>query len=474
MKKCIIFGAGFTGRNAYSKLSLIYQVMAYSDNDSSMWGKSINGVTVLEPRELKECQLKNECDIVICSDYFPEIQKQLLEMGINTIRIIEPSGYMLYEYMPYNMLQPVNGLLRYRCYKKNSDAMHILFVQQHPCIRTHKIAEILTAKGIDVSIAYTAETPEARHPRYAKLYKNKLAFLSIQDLLDYVNGSDYDLVHCSNEPDSLTNIMLSTNKPVVHDTHDFMSLNYKAGRDLMTMEYLANTRSHGLMYVNEYNLQLAVKRYSIDVRKAVIIENRPSDMSIHEKKLPKLSAFDHELHCVYEGGIHKNPNYFRFVEDIWLKIAKSGVHVHFYTQTDPAYCRSIEQKHQNLHYEGEVDSAELLTELTKYDCGLLLFNEVMENWLKLDTSLPNKIYEYLAAGLPEVIGSFKSHKEFVEKYSVGRSLDFNKDIKKQISEIKEIQIPSDFIVKNNLTMSSQADKLINFYEKIISNHSKNL
>lgn len=467
MKSCIIFGAGFTGKNAYSKLALAYHVLAYADNSSSLWGTSINGIPVIGTSELKEYQLKHQCDIVICSDHFPEIQKQLLEMGVGSIRIIEPSSYMLYEYMPSDRLKPVDGLSGYRPYKKDGCGMHVLFVQQHPCIRTHKLAEILIGKGISASIAYTAEPPEAKHPHYAGLYTNRLPFFSIRDLVDYVNASEYDVVHCSNEPDSLTNVMLTANKPVVHDTHDFMSLNYKADRDMLTLEYIANKMSHGLMYVNEYNMQIAKEWFGIDERKAVVIENRPSDLSMCRKRLDKLSAADHELHCVYQGGIHKSPNYFRYMEDIWMKLAESGVHVHFYTQADPSYCVSIDQKHRNLHYEGSVDSAGLITELTKYDCGLLLFKDLPDYRLLLDTALPNKIYEYLAAGLPEAVGNVRSHKEFVQRYSAGGYVDLGRDIKKQLTAIAGIKIEDDFIQKHQLTMASQADRLIEFYQEVI-------
>ncbi len=472
MENCIIFGTGFTGKNAYSKLSLVYHVSAYADNNSGLWGKNINGIPVLAPSELREYQLKFQCDIVICSDYFKDIQKQLLGMGLESIRIIEPSSYMLYEYMPHNLLKPVNGMLIHEPYKKSENELHILFVQQHPCIRTHKIAEILNRKGVFASIAYIAEPPEEKHPRYAGLYENCLPFFSIKDLVDYVNASEYDLVHCSNEPDSLTNIMLTANKPVVHDTHDFMSLNYKADRDMMTIEYIANKMSDGLMYVNEYNREIAKEWFDIDERKTVIIENRPSDMSVCGKRLSKLSSIDHELHCVYQGGIHKNPNYFRYMEEIWLRIAESGVHVHFYTQADPAYCISIEQKHPNLHYEGNIDSTELITELTKYDCGLLLFKDLPDYQLLLDTALPNKIYEYLAAGLPEAVGNVRAHREFVERYSVGGYLDLKKDIKEQICEIAQIKIDDNFIERKQLTMKSQADQLIDFYQKTILRYRK--
>lgn len=469
-RDCIIFGAGFTGKNAYFKLTLVYHVIGFADNNRALWNEHIYELPVLQPADIKQY----DCDVVICSDYFKQIQEQLLDMGIQKIRMIEPNSYMLYEYLPDNKLQPVEFPELNPPYKKKSSRMHILFVQQHPCIRTHKIAQTVHERGIDVSIAYTAQTPESSCPEYAGIWEECTAFFSMQDLFDYINESDYDLVHSSNEPDSLTGLLLCTNKPVVHDTHDFMSLNYRADRDMLAMEYLANARSHGLLYVNQANLELAVQRFHIDRKKAAVIENRPSQTVLPTKYLPKLSESDHEIHCVYEGGIHKDPSYFRYVEEIWMQLARSGVHVHFYTNTDPDYCREIEKKHQNIHYEGARHGSDLITELTKYDCGILLFQDLPEYRLILDTALPNKIFEYLMAGLPEVVGNVKSHKQFVETYKTGLSLDFTKDIKEQMAAAARISIPRDFMKQHRLTMQSQADELIGFYNKIIQMYKENM
>lgn len=447
MKDCIIFGAGFTGKNVCQKLKQIYHIVGFADNNQVMWGKSIQGLPVIPPGEIK----KYTGDVVICSDYFQEIQKQLLDMGITNIRLIEPNSYLMYEYGPDNKMMPVTFPELNPPFQKNSKRLHVLFVQQIPCIRTYKIASAIQSKGFDVSLAHTAGMPGCGGWGQAGLWTQEATFFSMQDLLQYVNKSGYDLIHCSNEPDSLACLLLGSNKPVVHDTHDFMCINYKADRDMLAMEYMANTRSQGLIYVNEENLQMAQERFHINKEKAIVIENRPSEAVAPKTYLRKLSADDHEVHCVYEGGIHKNPAHFRNVEGIWLQLALSGVHVHFYTQADPDYCRAVAGRHKNIHYEGMLGISELITELTKYDCGLLLFKDLPEYRIVLDTALPNKIFEYLMAGLPEAVGDVKSHKKFVEKYATGACLDFQKDLKTQLAAIAQIPIEKDFIKNHRLT-----------------------
>lgn len=469
MRKCIIFGAGYTGKNVYYKLTQIYEVIGFADNNQVLWGQEYNGIPIINPDEIK----KNECDVVICSDHHVEIRKQLFAMDIQNIRMIEPWSCMLYEYSFHNSLYPVEFPDMYQPYvKAKKDKMHILFVQQSPCTRTHKIAEMLYNRGVDVSLAYTSVPPEVFSPQSAKLYTRILAFYSIKDIVDYVNKSEYDLVHCSNEPDDLTNYMLLTNKPVVHDTHDLMSLCRNLNRDMMAMEYLANNRSDGCIYLSKYIQQLAVKRFHIDIEKTVLIENRPSNMALPKEKLPKLSRIDHEIHCVYEGGVTSNKEYFRNMEDIWLTLAKKGIHIHFYTQCDPIYCKKLEKLHPYIHYEGHMDPALLLVEMTKYDCGLAIFKDIPQYKMHLETGIPNKIYEYLAAGLPIVTGDINSHREFVEHYGVGAFLDMNQNILLQLNKIVNIQIEDNFIEKNNLTMRAQSDKLLEFYKQTIKRHGE--
>lgn len=54
------------------------------------------------------------------------------------------------------------------------------------------------------------------------------------ELIGFVNKSDFYLVYYSNTPDSLTNLLLLTNKKIVHDTHDMGAF---------TLEYITNVKA---------------------------------------------------------------------------------------------------------------------------------------------------------------------------------------------------------------------------------------
>ena len=135
------------------------------------------------------------------------------------------------------------------------------------------------------------------------------------------------------------------------------------------------------------------------------------------------------------------------------------------------YCKELEKKSPYLHYEGNVGGKDLIRELSKYDLGLLLFNVNRRNKDFIETGSPNKLFEYLNARIPVVVGNVDMHIAFVNKYDAGIVLDFDKDVLKQLREARKIQIPKDFLLKNSLTMEAQASKLENFYENIIKQHS---
>ena len=45
MKKCIIFGCGNIGKAAYKKLKDYYEIVAWSDNDQSLYGQEIDDIS---------------------------------------------------------------------------------------------------------------------------------------------------------------------------------------------------------------------------------------------------------------------------------------------------------------------------------------------------------------------------------------------------------------------------------------------
>ncbi|SMP52667.1 50S ribosomal protein L11 methyltransferase [Anoxynatronum buryatiense] len=76
----IIFGASEAGLNFYDQWSHLYNIKCFMDNDPNKWGKKLNGIDIVSPDVLE-----SRDTVFVASMYYEEIEKQLLEKGLNKI-----------------------------------------------------------------------------------------------------------------------------------------------------------------------------------------------------------------------------------------------------------------------------------------------------------------------------------------------------------------------------------------------------
>lgn len=452
--KAIIWGTGSSAKRVYYKLKDIYEIKGFADSDSKKWDTEFMGRPVFSFDKLK--YEKEEYIIVIASVYYSEILKAIKELGLNVPVLRSSKSGLLLPLENANSIQKKRRLRR------------ILYVQPMECIRTYKIAKVMKAAGVQVDMAYLYESPEV-DIKGDIFYDHLISINSLQGFVDYVNTEDYDIVHCSNWPDTLSNLMIfNTNKKVVHDTHDLYSQWREFTIDEMVLEYNANRHADGLCYVTGEVKNIARQKYNIQGKPILVLDNYISEKVLPAKYISKLSNMNNEIHCVYEGGVWADKNTHRYLEEIFLKIAAENIHVHFYSKGDEEYFRSIEQKSPYIHYEGYLQQNLLIEEMTKYDVGLLYLNITEENRDFLSTAAPNKIYEYVCAGLPVAVCGIESLVKKVNDLSIGRELHADGNIKGQLESIKNIKVEKDFLVKKGLTMEAQSERIISFYEEVLN------
>ena len=452
-QKAVIFGCGYWGQRAYEKLSADFDVAAYADNNAALWGGDLFGRPIIAPEKIKQY---GDATVFVCVKCgFSDIARQLEAMGIPCVIWMEG---VCFEYRDM-VLYPVS-LFQPEPYRKSGDAFSVLFVQDAPCGRTDKISSVLKARGVMTQNAFfinPSKMPEA--------YCKQNAFYSFDSLLEFVDSSDFDIVHCSNEPDILANLLLQCGKPVIYDAHDYMTIrNLDSTYETYYLEYAASKFADGFISTDEYSTAIWMERYHASPDRMLTVYNLPLESQIpaNIQKKPKLSASDGELHLVYEGGISNTRMSHRYMEEIWRAIADAHVHVHYYSQQETEYCQALDKTSPYLHYEGNLSGLELIKELTQYDIGSLLLNRIDKN---ADIAYPNKLYEYFAAGLP-VVSNLTASMKFVKDFGVGGTLDLQGGIQKQLREIAAIQVPGRFLQENRLTMDSRGEDILAFYRKI--------
>ena len=461
--KIVLFGAGYYGQNTLRKLWEDFEIIGFADNNPKIKNKSISDIPVMGIEELKE--IAGEADIVICVRNYEPIVKQFMELGISDYYIML-DGF-LYHTSRDETMMPVE-LSHYPYYRKNDKRPSILFVQNAACIRTLKIAETMKRHGYIVNLLYTFAPPSDDNVGEFQMFDNVWGFSSAAGISDFVCNGEFDIIHSSNEPDLLTCLLLRTKKKIVFDTHDMESLRRDIPIETLALEYIANTDADGNMYTSKGVLEIANKKYEIFKKKSFSLENTVLEQIAVTEQHEKLSVKDNRIHCVYEGGVVGNdPNHHRYFQDIWMKIVECGIHIHFYSQSDAGYCWQLDGMSEYLHYEGRMGSKALINEMTRYDCGLAIFNVNHQNREFLETGTANKVYEYLNAGLPVVVGDIDSYVAFVEKYKVGKKLDLSGDIWSQFKSICNIKIEKDFLKNNKLTMHDKSDDIDVFYHSVM-------
>lgn len=465
MRKCIIFGAGHYGNGAFYKLKENMKIAYYVDNNATKHGTELHGIPIISVDELERIYDSAQYDFFVCVKEYTPVIKQLLEIGITEYYVML-QGF-LFHCSEQEKMVPVE-LNQQEHYKKEAAEKNILFVQDIACIRTHKIAALMKRNGYKVFLLYMVAPPEINNSEFAGMYDGIYTFYTGKALVDFVENSDFDIVHSSNEPDILTTFLLMTKKHIVFDTHDMMSIRKSESIENLTLEYIANTASDGNIYTSDLVVDIAKSKYGLEGKEVLALENTVLEQEEITTAYEKLSSIDGELHCVYEGGINGSDRLnHRFFEDIWGEIVKCGIHIHFYSQSDEKYCKELEKKSEYLHYEGNLGTKALIQEMTKYDCGLLLLNMNEQNKIFLQTASPNKLCEYINAGLPVIVGDIKSLSDFVENYGVGKKLNMESgNIKGQIVAISKIKIEKNFLTKNKLTMMSRSEEIIEFYENV--------
>jgi len=462
---CVIFGCGSYGKQTLKKLRPHYDVVAFCDNNASLYGLVIEDTPVVSLEELLKHEKNGAIVVVSNRTKYRQIAVQLIRLGVNKVYIMNEGFSYFYgdgEMFPFSLL-PENVYFK----KKSAEKLSVLYVQYYPNIRLSRIAKVIKELNCEVVIAYYAGTHQKG--TIDVFENNCYCFSTYDELFSWVNFSEFDIVHVANR--RLVTLLLHTNKKIILDVHDVYSFFENLSPEELLIEFIENSLCDGAIYTNKTIQDIVLQKYGMDSSKTHIVENFPLKNCAVSKRYRKLSESDNMLHIVYQGDMAVLDSNERNFTSYWLKLAKAGVHIHIYS-SHIGY-QEIEQiikENQFIHYEGNLSSDELASEMTKYNCGWMMFNtEEGISKVHLDYCSTNKLYEYLNSGLPVIIGDSKCHKEFVEKYHCGSTLNFNEDIIAQLNKISLMKIADDFIVKNKFTMEDQANGILNFYKSIIEN-----
>lgn len=343
----------------------------------------------------------------------------------------------------------------------DGDSINILFLQLVPCMRNRKQAIALRKLGHYVTLAYVD------HDRYEDedVYDETVKVTDYEQLWELCDR--HDVVHVHNEPDNLT-AMIAEYRPdviLVHDTHDMIQLRRKDNPYVNTVAAIANHRATARVYSTPQQLIKTDQMYNIGKDQSIVLYNFAAESDIPDERLPRLSDTDEEFHIVYQGGLGR-PGH-RDVADIFKEIANHKIHVHIYSAFDaPEYARLAEAS-LYLHYHDPVPPSKLIKQMSQYDAGIIPWNLEKGNKEFLDTCIANKLFEYLAAGLPVISCRTAALDWIIVNQGLGMIYDTVNDIVNGIEELKQLDV-SDKV----FTMENQIGVLVGLYRMLLQDRQE--
>jgi len=310
----------------------------------------------------------------------------------------------------------------------------VLFLQQQPCMRARKLAIGLRSAlpELELGFAYQGKTLSQWYGTGDEL------FARWWDLGDDPRGRlaaalaewTPDLVHSHNLPDTLTVLaqeLVDGRIPVVHDVHDLQSLRrtpYENGfpqpAATARLERRAIEGSAAVVTVSEELLDKMATRYRLPEH-TLVFPNYAlrRDLAPLDGRVTRRGGWPPRL--VYQGTLSTNGGHYD-LREIFRELVATGATLDVYPSRPVPEYEGLAAETPGLTVHETLDPAALLRLLPQYDFGWAGFNDSL-NKAHIDTALPNKLFEYVAAGLPVLSLRHRAILRFLHKRRLGIALD---------------------------------------------------
>jgi glycosyltransferase involved in cell wall biosynthesis len=368
--------------------------------------------------------------------------------------------------------------------------LSLLFLQPQPCIRTLNYAKALKhvlGSKICISLAHTGQELRTLYG-YGEEYFDNVSIRKGESHASFVSKvieeASPDIIHSHNAPDYLTIAAKKVSRgiPVVHDTHEVLSLHHSGFFSSDNEESLsryaleekaANEGSDARVYASHGIRGYIQSRYQVNTDNDLVFRNYVSRSCLPRSFKRKLSENDGEIHIAYVGCITsllRESHY--YLLNIFKKLASHKLHIHIHptsnliTRSSSAY-KELAAKSEFIHYHHHMDRRKLLKQLTRYDYGWAGLNAT-RNRVHLEIALPNKVIEYVACGLPVLAFPHEAMKYFIERNHVGivgKNVD---DLARQLGEVGLSEFRSNLEkCRQSVIIEEKIAQLIDFYRQLV-------
>lgn len=352
--------------------------------------------------------------------------------------------------------------------------MNIVKIANHACVRVQKMALPLRSKGHKVHlIAHSV-------PTFFEDYSSFNLCVSIDQMIEAVKlHKDADAFHVHNEPSYFVTLVkeIFPDKPVIIDVHDSFlgritkeAWQERVDKGDMPIRYVAEEKynfqlADGLVFPSESLSDMVKFEYELGQPSIVMYPYVPS-------KLYRYTMREYLGGLVYEGRvqidaeIEKGSSMEGFTYCAYEELARQckelDIPLHLHTiRNEPEFFRAFSETaiiHKALNV------SELLKVLSRYDWGLVGNVYPTSQW---DVAMPNKMFEYIAAGIPVVAINARECENFVVENDIGISVKSISELADRWGECREKR--NNVLKKRQqFSMDAHIHRLENLYQEVIN------
>ncbi len=344
--------------------------------------------------------------------------------------------------------------------------MNIAVVTYAGCVRCIKECRMLAEAGHNLWLFSHFQPDSPPEVQLEDVFMQMSFYNTQQELLELLTGLEFiELVHVHNEPSWMVHIARAAgHKKIVLDAHDLNIVRYGWDKafEMGGEDVNAIGECDGLI--------VPCDRYT------EIIEEQG------KLRIPILTLYsyvneedfvegDNDLGgIVYGGSIYRpernHPLPYRIYDNVARHFANKGIPFHIYPgrgyEKHMPFYESIGSVVHNT-----LDQKKWIKELSRHDWGFCGSPVKHRQW---DNTLSNKLFDYIAAGIPAIIYQAKATEDMFGLRGIGvvvkdlkeveeyyRDRDLRENCRKTILEQR----------KKEWTMESQLEKLEAFYKEVV-------
>lgn len=354
--------------------------------------------------------------------------------------------------------------------------MNIVMVAGHACIRVQKMAIPLIERGHKVHII-SRKIPSFYEQYFSFSLCNDVCQM-IEAMRLHADAGHVDVFHCHNEPSwFVTALKELTDKPVILDVHDsYLARSTpeeaKAARDAggfmkhirETVEERNNFQlADGLVFPGDDFRALVTREFGLDQPALTLPSYVP-------ERFYQYNGRDWHGGLVYEGKVNLpqetqegGQTGFGYCDytDLAQRAKALNMDFHLYAaRNDAAFVKHYADTafvHEPEPYE------ELLAKVARHDWGLVGNTTKTREW---QVAMPNKLFEYLATGVPIVAMNADACSDFLREEGIGITVSGPEELGERWREHRDVR-KQVIRRRKHWTMNAHIHKLENFYREVM-------